>query len=87
MLPALASMVDQVLLHDLLSEALYLWISRIDNGPHPMRVRVAKGRYPCEVFNGSAAGRAAQGFVDAKGDSPAGKPFAAWLLFRVWRPP
>ena len=59
-------MGDQVLFHDLLSEAQDLRIPGIDNGPHPMRIRVAKGRYPREVFNGSAACGAEQRFVDAK---------------------
>jgi hypothetical protein len=47
----LGPMVDQVLFHDLLSEAQDLRILGIDDGPHPMRIRVAKGRYSREVFN------------------------------------
>jgi hypothetical protein len=59
-------MVDQVLFHDLLSEAQDLRILGIDGGPHPMRIRIAKGRDPREVFNGSAAGGAEQRFVNTK---------------------
>src|SRR4051794_22697074 len=62
-LRTLRLMVDQVRFHDLLSEAKDLWILRIDNGPHPMRIRVAEGLHPREVFNGAAAGGAEQRFV------------------------
>src|SRR5205823_12658283 len=59
-------MLDQVLLHDLLSEAKYLWIPGIDDCPNPMRIGEAKGLHPREVFDDPPAGGADQGFVDAK---------------------
>jgi hypothetical protein len=46
LLRTLGPMGDQVLFHDLLSEAKDLRFLRIDDGPHPMRIRVAKGLYP-----------------------------------------
>src|SRR5262245_35442105 len=55
-LRTLGAMVDQVLFHDLLSEAQDVRILGIDDGPHPVRIRVAKGRDSREVFNGSTAG-------------------------------
>src|SRR5438876_662906 len=59
-------MLDQVLLHDLLSEAKYLWIPGIDDCPNPMRIGEAKGLHPREVFNDSTACGTDQRFVDAK---------------------
>ena len=66
LLRTLGPMGDQVLFHDLLSEAKDLRFLRIDDGPHPMRIRVAKGLYPREVLNGAAAGGAEQRFINAK---------------------
>src|SRR4030095_5786808 len=60
------SMVHQVLLHDLFSEAEDLRILGVDDSSDPMRIRIANGLYPREVFNGSPARGAEQGFVDAK---------------------
>src|SRR4029450_3681934 len=66
LLRTLGPMGDQVLFHDLLSEAQDLRLLGIDDGPHPMRIRVAKGLYPREVLNGAAAGGAEQRFINAK---------------------
>ena len=63
------SVSDQILFNDLLPEAEYVWVFRIDDCPDPMRVRVSNRLHSREVLNDPPAYGADQRFVDAKGVS------------------